>query len=164
MLYLIFFLQGTTAHAHCSLTNLCQIRTRISPAERVLVLLITLSPAVTAQVTGTLDPRYTVWVLQKLHLENYYFYKSSMNSKVSQIIWFNFVMVCVHAWMNRRHCLRECTTRLDTHGIPFSSFIVTFLSLRFIPAAFARGASAVITRAGARAIRGAIGLQTAGLG
>ena len=30
----------------------------------------------------------------------------------SQIIWYHVCVVCVHAWMNRRHCLRECENRL----------------------------------------------------
>ena len=33
-------------------------------------------------------------------------------SVLSQIIRYNFCVVCVHAWMNRRHCLRECNNRL----------------------------------------------------
>ena len=33
-------------------------------------------------------------------------------SVLSQIIWYYFCVVCVHAWMNRRHCLRECKNQL----------------------------------------------------
>ena len=33
-------------------------------------------------------------------------------SVLSQIIWYHFGVVCVHAWMKRRHCLRECKNRI----------------------------------------------------
>ena len=59
---------------------------------------------------------------KSLHLENcLLFFKSSMNIKLlyilwksvrSQIIWYHFCVVCVHAWMTRRHCLGECKNRL----------------------------------------------------
>ena len=44
-----------------------------------------------------------------------------MNSKLlyilwkrvsSQIIWYHVCVECVHAWLNMKHCLRECTNRL----------------------------------------------------
>ena len=37
-------------------------------------------------------------------------------SVLSQIIWYHFCVVCVHAWINRRHCLREFKNRLSPKG------------------------------------------------
>ena len=50
----------------------------------------------------------TVWVKKKFILL-YILWKSVL----SQIIWYHFCVVCVYAWMNRRHCLRECQNRLE---------------------------------------------------
>ena len=43
---------------------------------------------------------------------NSIYYTSYEKRVLSQIIWYLFCVVCVHAWMNRKHCLREWKCRL----------------------------------------------------
>ena len=42
----------------------------------------------------------------------------SWKSVLSQIVRYHFCVVCVHTWMNRRHCSRECRNRLAPKWCP----------------------------------------------
>ena len=65
-------------------------------------------------------------------------FKSSMNIKLlyilwksvlSQIIWYHFCVVCVHAWMNRWHCLRSAKVDLGQSDA-FSMYYVGISGVR----------------------------------